>query len=171
MLVKCCKGQLLWTIAIQSIILKKSINKNIGHLDMGITNPALICGLLIEQRHFGHAISAFTSRSAVHFIRLLSNKVSTEKPELMSYNDLMTDKFSTFNVLTHYWLIWPVTCFKHTTSFNDTWSVPLVMWLITIHSLTISCSTQLKSWRRKKVKANAKHLLHCLKLKPLWWHS
>ena len=72
---------------------------------MGITNPALICGLLIEQRHFGHAISAFTSRSAVHFIRLLSNKVSTEKPELMSYNDLMTDKFSTFNVLTHYWLI------------------------------------------------------------------
>ena len=29
----------------------KKINKNIGHLDMGITNPALTCGPSIERRH------------------------------------------------------------------------------------------------------------------------
>ena len=49
-LVKRCKEQLLCAIAIQSIIFKK-INKNIGHLDMGITNPGLTCGPSIERRH------------------------------------------------------------------------------------------------------------------------
>ena len=50
-LVKRCKEQLLCAIAIQSIIFFKKINKNIGHLDTGITNPALTCGPSIERSH------------------------------------------------------------------------------------------------------------------------